>query len=204
MTLPASLVSAPSLDLPGLQIDLLGALRLQYLPLILVLLFFALFDTLGTLMGIAHQAGLLRGRRAAAHRPGATADALGMVGGALSGTSPVTAYIESGSGVGVGARTGLASVVTGALLPALALLHAAGGRDQPAGRRRLHARHGPGADPGGHADGPRRARDRLGGHDGGGQQDLPEVEEQQASAIARIARNASRPSSCLPARASSN
>jgi AGZA family xanthine/uracil permease-like MFS transporter len=39
-----------------------------------------------------------------------------MVGGALIGTSPVTSYIESGAGVGVGARTGLANVVTGALL----------------------------------------------------------------------------------------
>src|SRR5436309_8234951 len=59
-TSPASLVSVPSFALPGLQIDFLGALRLQYAPLILVLLFFALFDTLGTLMGLAHQAGLLK------------------------------------------------------------------------------------------------------------------------------------------------
>ncbi len=44
------------------------------------------------------------------------ADALGMVSGALCGTSPVTSYIESGAGIGVGARTGLASVVTAALL----------------------------------------------------------------------------------------
>jgi len=42
-----------------------------------------------------------------------TADAVGMLGGSLLGTSPVTSYIESGAGVGVGARTGLASVVTG-------------------------------------------------------------------------------------------
>ena len=39
-----------------------------------------------------------------------------MLGGSLLGTSPVTSYIESGAGVGVGARTGLASVVTGVLL----------------------------------------------------------------------------------------
>ena len=113
---PAALASAPSLQLPGLQIDFLGALRLQYLPLILVLLFFALFDTLGTLMGLAHQAGLLRDGELPRIGRALTADALGMVGGALAGTSPVTSYIESGSGVGVGARTGLASVVTGALL----------------------------------------------------------------------------------------
>ncbi len=116
LTLPASLVSAPSFALPGLQIDFLGALRLQYAPLILVLLFFALFDTLGTLMGIAHQAGLLKDGELPRIERALTADALGMVGGALFGTSPVTSYIESGSGVAVGARTGLASVVTGGLL----------------------------------------------------------------------------------------
>jgi AGZA family xanthine/uracil permease-like MFS transporter len=116
VALPAALVSAPGFALPGLQIDLLGALRVQYLPLILVLLFFALFDTLGTLMGIAHEAGLLRGGELPRLGRALTVDALGMVVGALFGTSPVTAYIESGSGVGVGARTGLANVVTGLLL----------------------------------------------------------------------------------------
>lgn len=113
---PSALVSAPSLQLPGLQIDFLGALRLEYLPLILVLLFFALFDTLGTLMGLAHEAGLLVEGELPRIERALTADALGMVGGALVGTSPVTSYIESGSGIAVGARTGLANVVTGALL----------------------------------------------------------------------------------------
>ncbi|HEX9940389.1 MAG TPA: NCS2 family permease, partial [Thermoanaerobaculia bacterium] len=115
---PPSLVSVPALAaLPGLAIDLWGALRLEYVPLMLVLLFFALFDTLGTLMGLAHEAGFLRadGEMPRLERALA-ADALGMVGGALIGTSPVTSYIESGAGVGVGARTGLANVITGALL----------------------------------------------------------------------------------------
>jgi AGZA family xanthine/uracil permease-like MFS transporter len=116
LAMPSALVSAPDFALPGLQIDLLGALRVQYLPLMLVLLFFALFDTLGTLMGLAHQAGLLRGGELPRIGRALTVDALGMVGGALFGTSPVTAYIESGSGIGVGARTGLASLVTGTLL----------------------------------------------------------------------------------------
>jgi adenine/guanine/hypoxanthine permease len=115
--LPPALVAAPGAALPGLSIDLLGALKLQYVPLMLVLLFFALFDTLGTLMGIAHEAGLLReGGEMPRLERALAADALGMVGGALIGTSPVTSYIESGSGVGVGARTGLANLVTGALL----------------------------------------------------------------------------------------
>jgi AGZA family xanthine/uracil permease-like MFS transporter len=113
---PAALVSVPGLELPGLEIDLLGALRIEYLPLILVLLFFALFDTLGTLMGLAHQAGLMKDGELPRIERALTSDALGMVGGALIGTSPVTSYIESGSGIAVGARTGLANVVTGTLL----------------------------------------------------------------------------------------
>lgn len=121
VTPPAEILRAPSLALPGFQIDLLGALRLEYVPLMLVILFFALFDTLGTLMGIAHQAGFMRTRDdGTVELPrierALTADAVGMMGGALVGTSPVTSYIESGAGVGVGARTGLASLTTGLLL----------------------------------------------------------------------------------------
>ena len=113
---PSEFLRAPALALPGFQIDILGALRVEYLPLMLVILFFALFDTLGTLMGIAHQAGMLRDGKLPRIERALTADALGMVGGALAGTSPVTSYIESGAGVGVGARTGLASLTTGILL----------------------------------------------------------------------------------------
>lgn len=116
MKAPASLAAVPGFSLPGLQIDLLGALRLEYVPLMLVLLFFALFDTLGTLIAVAHEAGFLRDGKLPRIERALTADALGMAGGALIGTSPVTSYIESGAGVGVGARTGLASVVTGLLL----------------------------------------------------------------------------------------
>ncbi len=123
---PAAIVALPHLALPGLSIDLWGALQLRYLPLILVMLFFALFDTLGTLMAIAHQAGLMKpeaaGEDGAAGLPrlgrALAADAVGMVGGALAGTSAVTSYIESGAGVAAGARTGLASVATGLLLGA--------------------------------------------------------------------------------------
>ncbi|HEY0782364.1 MAG TPA: NCS2 family permease [Thermoanaerobaculia bacterium] len=113
---PAALFQLPQLSLPGLSIDLVGALQPRYLPLVLVILFFALFDTLGTLMGLAHEAGLLRDNELPRLERALTADALGMVGGALFGTSPVTSYIESGAGVGVGARTGLASLVTAGLL----------------------------------------------------------------------------------------
>jgi AGZA family xanthine/uracil permease-like MFS transporter len=162
---PATLLAVPALALPGSAIDLAGALRFDYLPLALVILFFALFDTLGTLMalarlsgavgqqnrgagqsaadqagqtGQAEQAGLLRGGELPRLERALAADALGMVSGALCGTSPVTSYIESGAGIGVGARTGLASLVTAGLLlasllfmPLIALIGRGAGGGNP-------------------------------------------------------------------------
>lgn len=112
---PTGVVAWPTFEVPGLQIDLLGALRLEYLPILFVILFFDVFDTLGTLMGVAHEGGLLVDGELPRIDRAMTADALGSVAGALLGTSTVTSYIESGSGVGVGARTGLSSVVVAAL-----------------------------------------------------------------------------------------
>lgn len=112
---PEGIARVPSLDFPGLQIDLLGALRLEYVPLLLVLLFFDIFDTLGTLMGIAHEGGFLKDGEMPRVERAMAADAVGSFAGALLGTSTVTAYIESGTGVAVGARTGLANLVTGLL-----------------------------------------------------------------------------------------
>jgi len=114
---PHEIARVPRLDLPGLEIDLLGALSWRYLPLILTTLFFTLFDTLGTLLAIGHQAGLAGPSGDLPRLDRAlTADATGMVAGALVGTSAVTSYIESGAGVAAGARTGFANVVTGLLL----------------------------------------------------------------------------------------
>jgi len=105
-------------DLPGLSIDLWGALKIRYVPLLLVLLFFDVFDTMGTLMGIAHQGGFLKDGQMPRIERAMLADAIGTVEGALLGTSTVTSYIESGTGVGVGARTGMANVVTAFLFVA--------------------------------------------------------------------------------------
>ena len=114
---PERLVSLPSLVFPGFEIDLVGALAPRYWTLLLVILFFDLFDTLGTLLGIAHEGGFLdeEGELPRLNRA-MWADSLGSVAGALLGTSTVTSYIESGTGVGAGARTGLANVVTAGLL----------------------------------------------------------------------------------------
>lgn len=81
---------------------------------ILLFFFMVLFDTVGTLVGVGKQAGLVRddGTMPRAGRA-FLADALATCIGALFGTSTVTSYIESATGVAAGARTGLAPVVTG-------------------------------------------------------------------------------------------
>jgi AGZA family xanthine/uracil permease-like MFS transporter len=112
---PATWVQVPRVDLPGFEIRILDALQMRYVPLLLVLVFFDVFDNLGTLMGIAHQGGFLRNGELPRMGRVLAADAMGSLAGALIGTSTVTSYIESGTGVGVGARTGLANVVTGLL-----------------------------------------------------------------------------------------
>ena len=76
-------------------------------------LFTDLFDTIGTLMGVTEQAGLVDEDGKIPNAKGALlADAVGTVAGACLGTSTVTSFVESSSGVAAGARTGLASVVT--------------------------------------------------------------------------------------------
>ena len=82
---------------------------------VFVLFFLGLFDTVGTLVGVAEQAGFLEDGRLPRAREAMATDAIGTIVGTVLGTSTVTAYVESAAGVQAGARTGLASVVTAAL-----------------------------------------------------------------------------------------
>ncbi|MDE3017547.1 MAG: NCS2 family permease [Nitrospirota bacterium] len=118
------LVSAPpSLTPTLLQLDLRGLLSHQGMLVIFVFFFLALFDTIGTLVGVSRQAGLLKDGCLPRAEKALTADAAGMTAGALLGTSTVTSYVESAAGVAAGGRTGLTSVVT-AMLFLLALFFA--------------------------------------------------------------------------------
>ena len=110
-------VSAPpSLGPTFLAMDLSDAMHLGLGTVVFVFLFVVLFDNTGTLIGVAHRAGLLdaEGRLPRADRAFATA-ALGAIGGAMLGTSSVTSYIESAAGVKAGGRTGLVGVTVAAL-----------------------------------------------------------------------------------------
>ncbi|WP_347548360.1 NCS2 family permease [Pseudalkalibacillus hwajinpoensis] len=74
-----------------------------------------LFDTTGTMVGVAEQAGLMKGKKMPRARQALLADSVGTTIGAIFGTSPTSAYIESSSGVAAGGRTGLTSVVVAVL-----------------------------------------------------------------------------------------
>jgi len=82
-----------------------------------IFFFLAMFDTVGTLIGVTERAGLLdaNGRLPRAQQA-LFADAVGTVIGTVCGTSTITSYVESAAGVREGARTGLAAIVTGVLL----------------------------------------------------------------------------------------
>lgn len=69
-----------------------------------------IFDTTGTMIGVAQQAGLMKGNSMPRAREALLSDSIATVVGAMFGTSPTTAYIESSSGVAAGGRTGLTSL----------------------------------------------------------------------------------------------
>jgi AGZA family xanthine/uracil permease-like MFS transporter len=110
----------PSLAPTLLQMDVRGALTLAMAPIVAIFLFMVFFDTVGTLVGVAQQAGLMRDDRLPRARQAFVSDAVGTVAGAALGTSTVTSYIESATGVEQGGRTGL-TAVTVAVLFLLAL-----------------------------------------------------------------------------------
>ncbi len=111
------LVATPPSLLPTLgRLDVVSAFRPDLIAVIFVLFFLGLFDTVGTLVGVAEQAGFLENGRLPRAREAMATDAAGTIVGTLLGTSTVTAYVESAAGVQAGARTGLANVVTAVLL----------------------------------------------------------------------------------------
>jgi AGZA family xanthine/uracil permease-like MFS transporter len=105
----------PSLAPTFLKLDIVGALTPAMAPVVLVFFLLALFDSVGTLVGIGTRAGLMRQGVLPRARQALLADAVGTVAGAALGTSTVTAYVESGAGVNAGGRTGLTALVTATL-----------------------------------------------------------------------------------------
>lgn len=105
----------PSPAAVAFQLDILGALSLGALPVIFVFFFLDLFDSIGSLIGIAQQGGFMKGEDLPRAREALMADAIGTTASGLMGNSTVVSYIESATGVAEGARTGLANIMTAAL-----------------------------------------------------------------------------------------
>ncbi|MGM9570702.1 MAG: NCS2 family permease [bacterium] len=118
----------PSIAPTFLQLDLMGALGIGLINIILTFTFVELFDTLGTLVGTLGRANLLdKEGKSPLLGKAMMVDAFAIPCGALLGTSTITAYVESGSGVAAGGRTGLTALTTGVLfLGALFLAPLAG------------------------------------------------------------------------------
>ena len=112
----AGLVGLPHAQhLALFKMDIAGALTLSLVPFVIVLVFMDVFDTIGTLIGVAEQAGFTRNDTLPRANRVLMVDATATVAGACLGTSTVTAFIESGAGVAAGGRTGLTAIVTGIL-----------------------------------------------------------------------------------------
>lgn len=112
--LPASIVSMPpSLRPTFAQFEWTHVLSKDMLVVLFVFLFMDMFDTIGTLVGVATKANMIDEKGNVPRAKNALlADAIGTTLGAVFGTSAVTAYVESASGVAEGGRTGLTAVST--------------------------------------------------------------------------------------------
>ncbi|MEK3706235.1 NCS2 family permease [Paenibacillus sp. FSL R7-0198] len=104
-------------DLAVGQLDLKGAISLGLFEIIFIFTFVELFDTFGTMVGTATRMGIMKDKKKGEKTIGKAmlVDAVGVSAGAALGTSTITAYVESASGVEAGGRTGLTSVTTGLL-----------------------------------------------------------------------------------------
>lgn len=106
----------PSMAPTFFKMDFSGVLSLNFLTIMFAFLFVDMFDTLGTLIGVASKADMLDQEGKLPKIKGALmADAVGTSLGAVFGTSTTTTFVESASGVAEGGRTGLTAVVSAAL-----------------------------------------------------------------------------------------
>ena len=88
---------------------------IQMWVVVLTFLLVTFFDTAGTLVGLANQAGFMKDNKMPRVGKALAADSTAMLAGSLLGTSPVGAYVESSAGIAVGGRSGITAITTGIL-----------------------------------------------------------------------------------------
>lgn len=111
--IPNNLIAAPDFESVFFKLDILGALKLSFIPVILSIVFTDLFDSISTFVGVSRAGHLLdKHDNPLRMREGLIVDAWATLTAGLFGTSSGTAYIESATGIESGGRTGLTSIVT--------------------------------------------------------------------------------------------
>lgn len=111
ITLPDTVFSTPELGNTFMQMDIMGAISNNLYTIIFTFFIVTLFDTTGTMLGIAKQAGLMKNDTFPNVKSALLADSVASIVGSIFGTSPTSAYVESGSGVAAGGRTGFVNIV---------------------------------------------------------------------------------------------
>ena len=112
----AGVFGMPQINTPAaFRFDLATALSPRWLPFIAVFLFMNVFDTIGSVIGVTQQAGLIRDGKLPRAERVLVVDAAGTVLAAALGTSTIVTYVESAAGVSAGGRTGLTAIVAGSL-----------------------------------------------------------------------------------------
>jgi len=101
----------PSISPTLFKLDIPGALKMGLITVLAVFLLMDVCDTIGTLIGVGQATGIMEDGKLPRAQQALFADAVGTITGALFGTSTVTSYIESTTGVREGGRTGLTAVV---------------------------------------------------------------------------------------------
>eukprot|EP00659_Diplonema_papillatum_P000225 gene225-345_t len=110
------LATPPSLAPTWMAMDVMGVFNVSMISVVFAFLFVHMFDTAGTLMGVAQRAGLVNADGKIENLSRALkADSASSVFGAMVGVPPVTSYVESAAGVAAGGRTGLTAVTVGVL-----------------------------------------------------------------------------------------
>lgn len=109
-------LSVPSLEPIFFKLDFSNIMSLNFFVVMFSFLFVDMFDTIGTLIGVSSKSGMLdKDGKLPNIRGALLADSIGTTAGAMLGTSTVTTFVESASGVSEGGRTGLTAVTTGFL-----------------------------------------------------------------------------------------
>lgn len=115
ISLPNTIFNTPEFGKTFMQMDVMGAISHNLFTIIFTFFIVTLFDTTGTMLGIAKQAGLMKNDKFPNVQSAFLADSIASLVGAIFGTSPTSSYIESNSGVASGGRTGFSNIIVALL-----------------------------------------------------------------------------------------